>query len=73
MLTLEDAETYNNYSRVPYNYRIAYLRIKQGIGMCYAISEKIDKFSLIEKVEAPKVEQPKPKTDTRRAWDGKSI
>ena len=73
VLTLEDAETFNNYSRVPYNYRIAYLRIKQGLGMCYAISEKIDKFSLLQKVEAPKVEQPKPKADTRKAWDGKSI
>jgi hypothetical protein len=73
VLTLEDAETFNNFSRVPFNYRIAYLRIKQGLGMCYAIGEKIDKFSLIQKTEPPKVDPPKPKTDTRRAWDGKSI
>ena len=72
-LTLEDAETFNNYSRVPFNYRIAYLRIKQGLGMCYAISEKIDKFSLIEKEVTPKPEPPKPKADTHRSWDGKSI
>lgn len=72
-LTLEDAETFNNYSRVPFNYRIAYLRIKQGLGMCYAIGEKIDKFSLIEKVVTPKPEPPKPKADTHRSWDGKSI
>ena len=72
-LTLEDAETFNNFSRVPYNYKVAYLRIKQGLGMCFAIDEKIDKFSLIEKVEAPKPEPPKPKTDTRKLWDGKSI
>lgn len=71
-LTLEDAETFNNFSRVPFNYRIAYLRIKQGLGMCYAISEKIDKFSLIQKEEAPKPEPPKPKVETHK-WDGKSI
>lgn len=72
-LTLEDAETFNNYSRVPFNYRIAYLRIKQGLGMCYAITEKIDRFSLIQKEEPPKVDLPKTKTDTRKPWDGKSI
>lgn len=73
VLTLEDAETFNNFSRVPFNYRIAYLRIKQGLGMCYAIGEKIDKFSLIQKTEPPKVDPPRTKTETRKAWDGKSI
>lgn len=72
-LTLEDAETFNNFSRVPFNYKVAYLRIKQGLGMCYAISEKIDKFSMLQQPEPPKPEPPKPKPDTRKIWDGKSI
>ena len=75
-LTLEDAEAFRNYARAPYNYKVAYLRIKQGLGMCYAISEKIDKFSLIQRVEAPVPVVPKPeppKPDPRRLWDGKRI
>ncbi len=74
-LALEDAETFRNHVHAPYNYKIAYLRIKQGLGICYSISEKIDKFSLLQ-VQAPepqKVEPPKPKVDTRRFWDGKKI
>ena len=83
VLSLEDADTFRNYSRAPFNYRIAYLRIKQGLGMCYAINEKIDKFSLLKKEEPapppppePKPEPPKPeppKPDPRRFWDGKQI
>ena len=75
-LTLEDAEAFRNYTRAPYNYKVAYLRIKQGLGMCYAISEKIDKFSLIQRVESPVPVVPKPeppKPDPRRLWDGKRI
>lgn len=76
VLTLEDAENFRNYSRVPYNYKVAYLRIKQGLGMCYAISEKIDKFSLIQPEADPEPiqpERPQPKPDPRRMWDGKRI
>ena len=79
MLMLEDANTFHNYSNAPYNYHIAYLRIKQGLGMCYAIGEKIEKFSLLIR-EEPKPEPIKepepPKTepiDPRRIWDGKRI
>ncbi len=74
ILHLEDAETFRNYTRVPYNYRIAYLRIKQGMGMCFAISEKIDKFVLLK--EEPKVEEPvrvEPPKPTRRTWGGPNI
>lgn len=74
ILHLEDAETFRNYTRVPYNYRIAYLRIKQGMGMCFAISEKIDKFALLK--EEPKVEEPvhvEPPKPTRRTWGGPNI
>ena len=75
VVTLEDADTLRNYARVPFNYRIAYARIKQGMGMCFAIGEKIDKFSLLVKREEPKQElrpapeAPKPK----RFWEGKQI
>ena len=61
---------------LPFNYRNAYIRIKQGLGMCYAISEKIEKFSLLKKEEPPKPEPPKPeppKPDPRRFWEGKQI
>lgn len=78
VLTLEDAETFRNFTRVPFNYRHAYLRIKQGLGMCYAINEKIDKFSLLKIEEpqpapAPEPEPEAPKPDPRRFWEGKQI
>lgn len=75
VLHLEDAETFRNYARVPYNYRISYLRIKQGVGMCYAISEKIDKFSLLSTAPTPppppRPEPPRPAP--ARSWGGKQI
>lgn len=75
VLNLEDAETFRNYARVAYSYRIAYLRIRQGMGMCYSIGEKIEKFSLLREapkpvVEAPKPEPPKP---SKRTWGGPNI
>ncbi len=76
VLSLEDAEVFRNYTRVPFNYRNAYIRIKQGLGMCYAIGEKIEKFSLLKKEEPPKPQPPKvepPKPDPRRFWEGKQI
>ena len=76
VLSLEDAETFRNFARTPFNYRIAYLRIKQGLGICYAINEKIDKFSLLKQEEPTAPPQPKPappKPDPRRFWDGKQI
>ena len=45
--------------------------------MCYAINEKIDKFSLLKQEEppapAPKPKPEPPKPDPRRFWDGKQI
>lgn len=82
LINLEDAAIFRNYSLSPYNYRIAYIRIKQGLGMCYSISEKVEKFSLLKPepkiVPQPQVvpEPPKPvtpKPDPRRAWEGKKI
>lgn len=85
LINLEDAETFRKYSTTPYSYRTGYLRIKQGMGMCYAINEKVGKFSLLVK-EKPKepepvIETPQPITpppppppsNTRRFWDGKQI
>lgn len=82
VLSLEEADVFRNYSRCPFNYRIAYQRTKQGLGMCYAINEKIDKFSLLKIEEPPAPPQPEPKPepkpeppkpDPRRFWDGKQI
>lgn len=75
ILNLEDAETFRNYARIAYSYRIAYLRIRQGMGMCYSIGEKIEKFALLREepkpvVEAPKPEPPKP---SKRMWGGPNI
>ena len=77
VLSLEDAQVFRNYARAPHNYRNVYIRIKQGLGMCYAITQKIEKFSLLKK-EEPKPEpipepKPEPKPDPRRIWDGKRI
>jgi len=89
VLSLEDAQVFRNYARAPHNYRNVYIRIKQGLGMCYAITQKIEKFSLLKKEEPkpepipepkpePKPEpipepKPEPKPDPRRIWDGKRI
>jgi len=76
VISLEEADVFRNFTRTPFNYRIAYLRLKQGLGMCYAINEKIDKFSLLKQEEPPAPPKPKPeapKPDPRRFWDGKQI
>ena len=75
VLTLEDSNMFFNFSQVPYNYQNNYLRIKQGIGMCRAIDEKIDKFSLLNAAPVPPPPQPapEPKPDPRRSWLGKKI
>lgn len=74
-LTLEDASTFYNYAHAPYNYKVACPRIKQGLGLCLAIDEKIDKFSLLQSVKAPEPpkEEPQPKIDKPRLWGGKRI
>ena len=74
VLHLEDAATFYNYAMTPYNYQKVYLRIRQGIGMCHAISEKIDKFALLGAAPPPPpAPQPEPKPDPRRSWLGKQI
>ncbi len=76
ILTLEDAAVFYNFAQVSYNYQKAYLRIKQGIGMCRAINDKIDKFSLLNAAPKPEPEpapKTEPKPDPRRSWLGKQI
>jgi len=74
VLTLEDATIFYNFAQVPYNYQKAYLRIKQGVGMCHAINDKIDKFSLLNTAPQPEpAPKPEPKPDPRRSWLGKQI
>lgn len=72
VLSLEEADSFRNFARVPYNYRMAYLRVKQGIGMCMAISDKIDKFSQLRVAAPPPPRQEPPKEDRRR-WSGPNI
>jgi hypothetical protein len=80
LLTLEDGTAFHNYAAAPYSYSQAYQRIKQGLGLCYAIGEKIEKFSLLkrekpqpEPVRMPEPPKPTPAPDPRRIWDGKRI
>lgn len=78
VLNLEDAATFYNFSQAPYNAAKAYLRIRQGIGMCSAINDKIEKFSLLRVTPPPKPEpipepKPQPKPEPRKGWFGKQI
>ena len=83
LINLEDVQMYRNFSIAGYSYRMAYTRIKQGLGICYNINEKVEKFGQLVK-EAPKPEpapapEPEPRkptpppVDPRRSWLGKSI
>jgi len=78
MLQLEDAATFSQFAQLPYNYQSVYFRLKQGLGMCYAISEKVEKFSLLQPEEPQPERKPQPQApaghpDPRRLWDGKCI
>lgn len=76
ILNLEDADMFRNYASIPYNPRVSYQRIRQGLGMCYAIGEKIEKFSLLkieEPVAPPPPPKPEPPKDDRRRWSGPNI
>ena len=56
-LELEDAETFRNYMRKPYNYKDAFAVINEGLGLCYQICEKMDKISV---ARAPEPEPAQP-------------
>lgn len=44
-LNLADVETFLNYIHAPYSYENAYQKIKEGLDLCFSISEKMDKLS----------------------------
>ena len=54
-INLADADTFKNFVYAPYNYKDAYLRIKEGLGICLEINEKVDKFNAIP--QAPSLPQ----------------
>ena len=58
-LELADAEKFRNYIYAPYDYKDVYLRIKEGIGLCFSISEKIEKLNECQQtpstIEAPTI------------------
>lgn len=58
-LNLADAEIFRNYIYAPYNYKDAYLRIREGLDLCISIKEKIDKID----------ENPIPQPTTRSIVD----
>lgn len=47
-LNLADAETFRNYVYAPYNYKDSYLRIKEGLELCFSINEKVGKISEVK-------------------------
>lgn len=58
-LTLADADVYRNYILAPYNFKDAFQRIREGVEICVAISEKVDKFQLVvEEVVETKMATP---------------
>lgn len=43
-LELSDADKFRSYVMAPYNYKDSYQRIQEGLGLCFSISEKVDKM-----------------------------
>ena len=58
-LELEEAEKFVNYIYTPYNYKDAFIRIKEGLALCISISEKVEKIGSIQSktkpIEAPSI------------------
>ena len=81
LVELDDTEQYRKSSVLPYSFRTAYTRIKQGMSLCYSISQKLEKFGQLVKEEKPVApppapEPPKPeppKPNPKRFWEGKQI
>lgn len=48
-------EIFLNYINYPYNYQDAYAKIKEGIELCFSITEKIENFESQVPEETPKV------------------
>ena len=43
-LNLADADAFRNYAMSPYNYQNAYQKIREGLGICFSINEKVGKI-----------------------------
>lgn len=43
-LNLADADIFRSYANSPYDYQNAYTKIREGLNICFSISEKIDKL-----------------------------
>ena len=43
-LNLADVDKFRNYIYAPYNYKESYQRIKEGLELCFSITEKIEKL-----------------------------
>ncbi len=57
-LFLSDADNFRNYIYTPYNYKDSYLKIKEGLELCFSINEKISKIDegpQIRGIEAPTI------------------
>lgn len=53
-ITLGDPEVFQNYARVPYNFKDVYQTIKEGMELCASISVKIESFEAEEPAPKPK-------------------
>ena len=52
-IELADADKFRDYVYAPYNYKDAYLRIKEGLDLCFSINEKVGKLN--EGPQAPTI------------------
>lgn len=65
-ISLENGEQYVDFIKMPYDFRNVYVKIREGIGWCERISERILKFGEVKKApEAP--------VRRRKVWSGYNI
>lgn len=57
-LELLDADIYSNFVNLPYDYKDVNQRIKEGLGLCHAVCEKLEKFKEFERVVETTIEAP---------------
>jgi len=62
-IMLENVERYVDFIKMPYDFRNVYVKIKEGIGWCEMINDRIHKFGEVEK--APEVP-----VRRRKVWSG---
>ena len=57
-LILSDADAFHNYVSEPYNYQDVYKRIREGLDICFSITEKISKMEVREEPPKPNMAAP---------------